>query len=316
MKFFIAGGTGFIGKHLINTLSKDGYNVRCLVRTEEKAAVCKKAGFEAAIGDITDSESLKERLDNCDVVVHLVGIVEEKGGMTFERVHVEGTRNLIDEAKRANIKYIFYQSALGSSVNSWAKYYKTKAEAEEIVRTSGIPYIIFRPSLVIGRGDGFTEKLKELVRLGPFVPIPGSGDSKFQPIYVEDWVKCFMTLFSPPLIPPLARGGKGGEDASRIYEFGGPEHLTYNEIVLQLMEAMGINKPLIHLPLKLIRLSLPFSGISRGIGSLFGRKIPMATSEQLSLLQFDNICDKDSVGRNFGFIPMTYREALKLFIKE
>jgi len=308
MKFFIAGGTGFIGKHLINTLSKDGYNVRCLVRTEEKAAVCKKAGFEAAIGDITDSESLKERLDNCDVVVHLVGIVEEKGGMTFERVHVEGTRNLIDEAKRANIKYIFYQSALGSSVNSWAKYYKTKAEAEEIVRTSGIPYIIFRPSLVIGRGDGFTEKLKELVRLGPFVPIPGSGDSKFQPIYVEDWVKCFMTLFS--------NGSRFTVHGSRIYEFGGPEHLTYNEIVLQLMEAMGINKPLIHLPLKLIRLSLPFSGISRGIGSLFGRKIPMATSEQLSLLQFDNICDKDSVERNFGFIPMTYREALKLFIKE
>ena len=308
MKFFIAGGTGFIGKHLINTLSKDGYNVRCLVRTEEKAAVCKKAGFEAAIGDITDRESLKERLDNCDVAVHLVGIIEEKGGMTFERVHVEGTRNLIDEAKKANIKYIFYQSALGSSVNSWAKYYKTKAEAEEIVRTSGIPYIIFRPSLVIGRGDGFTEKLKELVRLGPFVPIPGSGNGKFQPIYVEDWVKCFMTLFS--------NGSRFTVHGSRIYEFGGPEHLTYNEIIMQLMEAMEIHKPLVHLPLELIKLSLPFSGISRGIGSLFGRKIPMATGEQLSLLQFDNICDKDSVERNFGFIPMTYREALKLFIKE
>lgn len=308
MKFFIAGGTGFIGKHLINTFSKDVYNVRCLVRTEKKAAVCKKAGFEAAIGDITDRESLKGKLDNCDIVVHLVGIIEEKGDMTFERVHVEGTRNLIDEAKKANVKYIFYQSALGASTNSWAKYYKTKAEAEEIVRTSGMPYIIFRPSLVIGRGDAFTEKLKELVRLGPFVPIPGSGNGKFQPIYVEDWVKCFMTLFS--------NGLRFTVHGSRIYEFGGPEHLTYNEIIMQLMEAMQIHKPLVHLPLKLIRLSLPFSGISRGIGSLLGKRIPTVSGEQLRLLQFDNICDKDSVERNFGFIPMTYREALKLFIKE
>jgi NADH dehydrogenase len=309
MKFFIAGGTGFIGSHLVDALSKGGYAVRCLVRTEERAAVCKKAGFEVAIGDITDRESLKGRLDNCDIVVHLVGIIEEKGDMTFENVHVEGTRNLIDEAKRANIKHIFYQSALGASINSWAKYYKTKAEAEDIVKASGIPYTIFRPSLVIGKGDGFTEKLKELIRLGPFVPIPGSGNGKFQPIYVEDWVKCFMTLFS--------NGSRFTVHGSRIYEFGGPEYLTYNEMVLQLMEAMQIHKPLVHMPIKLIKLiklSLPFAGISRQIGSLLGKKIPKVTGEQLGLLQLDNICDRDSVERNFGFVPMMYREALKKFI--
>ncbi|MDI6728283.1 MAG: NAD(P)H-binding protein [Thermodesulfovibrionales bacterium] len=306
MRFFIAGGTGFIGSHLVDALSKGEYASRCLVRTEERAAVCKKAGFEAAIGDITDRESLKGKLDNCDIVVHLVGIIEEKGDMTFEKVHVEGTRNLIEEAKGANIKHIFYQSALGASINSWAKYYKTKAEAEEIVRTCGIPYTIFRPSLVIGKGDGFTEKLKELVRLGPFVPIPGSGNGKLQPIYVEDWVKCFLKVFSDE--------SRITHYASRIYEFGGPEHLTYNEIVLQLMEAMQIHKPLVHIPVKLIKLSLPFSGISHKIGSLLGKKIPTVTGEQLGLLQVDNICDMDSVEGNFGFVPMTYREALKKFI--
>ncbi len=306
MRFFIAGGTGFIGSHLVAALSKGEYACRCLVRTEERAAVCKRAGFEATIGDITDRESLRGKLDNCDIVVHLVGIIEEKGDMTFENVHVEGTRNLIEEAKRANIKHIFYQSALGTSIDSWAKYYKTKAKAEDIVRTCGIPYTIFRPSLVIGKGDGFTEKLKELVRLGPFVPIPGSGNGKLQPIYVEDWVKCFLTLFS--------NGSRFTVYGSQIYEFGGPEHLTYNEIVLQLMEAMRIHKPLVHIPVKLIKLSLPFSAISRKIGSLLGKKIPIVTGEQLSLLQADNICDMDSVERNFGFVPMTYREALKKFI--
>lgn len=306
MKFFIAGGTGFIGGHLVNALNKGEYACRCLVRTEQRAAICKKAGFEAAIGDITDRESLKGKLNNCDIVVHLVGIIEEKRDMTFQRVHVEGTRNLIDEAKGANIKHIFYQSALGASINSWAKYYRTKAEAEDIVKTSGIPYTIFRPSLVVGRGDGFTEKIKELIRLGPFVPIPGSGNGKFQPLYVEDWVKCFMAVFSDE--------SRVMSRESRIYEFGGPEHLTYNEIVLQLMEAMQIHKPLVHIPVKLIKLSLPFSGISREIGRLLGKKIPAVTGEQLGLLQLDNICDRDSVQRDFGFVPMTYREALKKFI--
>lgn len=303
---FVAGGTGFIGSHLIDALNKNKYVSRCLVRTEERAAICRKADFEAVIGDITDRESLKGRLDGCDIVVHLVGIIEEKRDMTFQRVHVEGTRNLVDEAKKAGIKHIFYQSALGASINSWAKYYRTKAEAEEIVKTSGIAYTIFRPSLVIGKGDGFTEKLKELVRLGPFVPIPGSGNGKFQPIYVEDWVKCFMKVFSDE--------SRVTSYESRIFEFGGPEHLTYNEIVLQLMEALNIHKPLVHIPVKFIKMSLSFSGISRQIGSLLGKKIPTVTGEQLELLQFDNICDADSVRKNFGFQPLTFRDALKAFI--
>lgn len=304
--FFIAGGTGFIGSHLVDALSKGNYACRCLVRTEERAKVCKKANFEAVIGDITDRKSLEGRLDDCDIVIHLVGIIEEKGDMTFERVHIEGTKNLIDEAKKANIKHIFYQSALGASTNSFAKYYRTKAGAEEIVRTSGIPYTIFRPSLVIGRGDGFTEKLKELVHLGPVVPIPGSGKGKFQPIYVEDWVRCFMTVFSD--------ASRIAHYALRIYEFGGPEHLTYDEIVLQLMEVMNIHKPLLHIPVKLIKLSLPLSGISHDIGRLLGKKIPTVTGEQLSLLQLDNICDINSVERDFGFVPITYSEALRKFI--
>jgi NADH dehydrogenase len=303
---FIAGGTGFIGGHLVRALAGGGYSTRCLARNPEKAEICKKIGHEAVIGDITDRESLKGKIDGCDIAVHLVGIIEEKGDMTFGRVHVKGTENFVEEAQKAKVKHLFYQSALGASINSWAKYYKTKAEAEEIVIESGIPYTIFRPSLVIGKGDGFTEKLKGLIKLGPFVPVPGSGNAKFQPIYVEDWVKCFLKIFSD--------ASRITHYASRIYEFGGPEHLTYNEIVSQTMEAMGANKPIIHLPLELIKLSLPFSGITKAIGNLAGKQIPSVTSEQLRLLQSDNICDRNSVERNFGFVPMTYREALKKFI--
>ncbi len=306
--FFIAGGTGFIGRHLISALAAGGMQAVCLVRSPAKSEICKKAGFDVAIGDITDRESLKGKLDNCDTVVHLVGIIEEKEGLSFERVHVSGTENLVDEAKKAKVKHFFYQSALGALPSSWSRYLKTKAEAEEIVRTSGIPFTIFRPSLVVGNGDGFTLMLKELIASSPVVPVPGDGKAKFQPLYIGDWVKCFIKLFSSP--SPVVR------DASPVYELGGPEHLTYNELLSLLMEAMGTHKPIVHVPMEMVKLGLPLSRVFQGMAGILGKKIPSVTGEQLRLLETDNICDTDAVERNFGFVPLRYNEALKLFIKK
>ena len=305
--FFIAGGTGFIGSHLLRALKTTDFKIRCLVRNIKTSDYCKSSGFDAVQGDITDRESLKGKLDGCDIAVHLVGIIEEKGDMTFQKVHVEGTKNLVYEAKKAGLRHIFYQSALGASLSSNSAYQRTKAEAEEIVKESGIPFTIFRPSLVIGDRDGFTEKLRELIALGPVVPVPGAGNARLQPVYIGDWIKCFFTIFSNPL--------RIADNASRIYDIGGPEHLTYNAILRQLMDAMGLSKKIAHIPIGLMKASLPLAGISRKIGALLGKNIPSVTAEQLELLQIDNICDIDSVEKRFGFKPIAYKEALTLFIR-
>lgn len=305
--FFIAGGTGFIGSHLVNALGEAGLRAKCLARSAAKSGMCKKAGFDVVIGDITDPESLKGKLDNCDTVAHLVGIIEEKEGLSFDLVHVDGTENLVNEAKKAKVKHFFYQSALGALPSSWSRYHKTKAKAEEIVRTSGIPHTIFRPSLVVGDGDGFTSKLIDLIASSPVVPVPGDGKAKFQPIYVGDLVKCFIKLFSSPSTVDRA--------ASPVYELGGPEHLTYNELLSLLMEAKGARKPIVHVPMELFKLGLPLSRIFQGIAGMLGKKIPSVTRDQLRMLETDNICDTDAVERHFGFVPVRYEEALKLFIK-
>lgn len=299
---FIAGGTGFIGKHLLRALKERGRRARCLVRTPERAALCEREGFEAVVGDITDRESLRGKLEGVSLVVHLVGIIADRGGMTFEKVHVEGTRNLVDEAKAAAVSHFFYQSALGASLTSRSRYQKSKAEAEEIVKGSGLPFTIFRPSLVIGEKDGFTAKLEELVALAPVVTIPGEGKSRFQPVYVGDWVKCFLAII-------------GNESAlGKTYELGGPEHLTYNEIVGQFMEAQGVRKPVVHVPMGFMKMSIPFMSLAQGLGRLIGKELPAVTLEQLSLLEVDNICETDSIEKNFGFKPISYREALRRFI--
>ncbi|MCX7793783.1 MAG: complex I NDUFA9 subunit family protein [Thermodesulfovibrionales bacterium] len=294
-KLFIAGGTGFVGTHLIEALLEQGLSFKCLVRDEKKALKLKEEGIETHIGDITDKASLKDALKGIDIVVHLVGIIEGSKE-DFKKIHVEGTENLIKEALKSDIKLFVYQSALGASLKGETPYEKTKALAEELVISSGIPYIIFRPSLIIGRGDGFTKKLTDIIKNFPVIPVPGDGKTRFQPVYIGDWVKAFIKAVFYK------------KEKNSLYEIGGPEHLSYNEILEILMEATGIRKPIIHIPLLLIKTGLPAGRIIKQLGA----DIPLPTPDQLKLLKKDNITDPDIIKKNFGFEPLKYREAVKI----
>ncbi|HDH01898.1 MAG TPA: NAD-dependent epimerase/dehydratase family protein [Nitrospirae bacterium] len=301
---FIAGATGFVGRHLIRSLSSGEYRVRCLVRSDKGVELCTSLAFETSKGDITDRESLKGKLEGIRIVTHLVGIIKEQGESTFDKVHIEGTRNLVDEAKSSNVEHFFFQSALGADLRSPFKYLKTKAEAEEIVKDSGIPYTIFRPSLIIGPGDGFTKSIKELLRLGPVVPVPGDGKARFQPIFIDDWVRCFLKILD------------GQDFINRLLEFGGPEHLNYNEILKIMMKEMGINKPIVHIPPTITKAGLPFIQVFRRIGRTVGMKMPEVSAEQIDLLQIDNITDVDSVEHLFGFRPIEFEEAIRKTLRD
>ncbi len=300
---FIAGGTGFVGRHLLESLKGSAVPVRCLVRGDQKAEWVRSMGFEAVRGDISDPDSLQDVMEGVGTVVHLVGIIQEQGETTFQSVHITGTQNLVNEAIASSVKRFIYQSALGADPDSPFKYLKTKAMAEEIVKSSNIPYIIFRPSLIIGGGDGFTERTKQLISVGPVVPVPGKGQARFQPLYIKDWIQCFHTVLS------------NGESTEKMYELGGPEHLTYIEILDEIMNALHVKKTIVHIPMGLTRLSLPFMGIIQSVASSLGRTIPGVTEELLALLDQDNICELDAIQKHFGFTPMRLSEALGEFLK-
>jgi len=292
---FIAGGTGFVGGHLLDGLIASGYSMKCLVRSGKAEKSLVDRGIDVIRGDITEPDTLKGILTAEDFVVHLVGIIQEKKGATFRSVHVEGTSNLLDEAKRAGVRHFFYQSALGSDKDSWSGYLKTKAEAEELVRGSGLEYTIFRPSLIIGPWDGFTKRLVDVIKMSPVVPVPGDGKARFQPIYVKDWVTCMKKVLEDP--------------ASYTSEFdiGGPEHITYLEMIETLSKALGREKTIARIPMGIMKFST----------SLMEAVLPSppVTSDQLRLLEMDNICDPMAVEKKFGFRPVSFREALKEFIR-
>ncbi|MBI5075665.1 MAG: complex I NDUFA9 subunit family protein [Nitrospirae bacterium] len=291
---FIAGASGFAGGHLSDFLLAKGHKLKCLARSKRALTALAEKGAEVIPGDITQAVSLQGVLRSDDIVIHLVGIIEERGDATFQSIHVEGTKNLVKEAQRAGVKHFFYQSALGSDISSWSGYLKTKAEAEEIVKQSGIAYTIFRPSLIIGPWDGFTKKIMDMLKFSPVVPLPGEGKAKFQPIYIKDWLTCIGRVIDDP-----AR-------YSGTFDIGGPEHLAYREIVENLSKAMGHRRPTFSIPMGFMKLST--SILERFLPS------PPVTSDQLRLLEQDNICDLDAVERHFGFMPKKFADALQEFM--
>lgn len=300
---FVAGATGFVGRHLLESLKESGAPVRCLVRDEKKAERVRAMGCEAVQGDITDESSLKGLLEGVKTVVHLVGILKEEGRTTFDAVHVKGTQNLVNEAVAAGVKRFFYQSALGADPDSRFQYCKTKARAEQIVMEGGISYTIFRPSLIIGEGDGFTLRTRQVLTAGSVVLVPGKGEARFQPLYIGDWVRCLHAVLADPAFD------------KRTIELGGPEHLSYQEILKTYMKVLKINKSMVHVPMGIMRFGLPFMGAARSLASAVGREIPEVTGELLSLLEQDNICETDGVLKKFGFEPVRLSEALKQFLK-
>lgn len=291
----VTGGTGFVGRHLIARLRKEGTPVRAVVRDPSKAQGLRDIGVEVVPGDVADKPSLEAAAAGVERVIHLVGIIQEGRGFTFRSVHVEGTGNMLAAAKKAGVRQFFFQSALGSRPDARSGYHKTKWEAEELVRRSGVPFTILRPSLIYGPGDLFTVRLSEMMRLSPVLPVIGSGRSKVQPVFIDDVAACIVKAVA------------SGAFLNRAYEIGGPEQLTYEEVTRAIAEAMGIRRPVLHLPMLFMRT------MARIAETALPK--PPVTTDQLVMLLEDNVCDVKNIREAFGLEPVRFRDGLKTFIK-
>jgi uncharacterized protein YbjT (DUF2867 family) len=291
----VTGGTGFVGGHLILRLRQEGLSVRALARHPDRAQPLKELGVDVVLGDISDKVSLEKAAEGMERVIHLVGIIQEAPGVTFRGVHVEGTRNVIEVARKAGVRHFFHQSALGTRPGAKSEYHRTKWEAEELVRQSGIPYTILRPSLIYGSGDKFTLRLSEMLRRSPVMPIIGSGQSRVQPIYIDDVVSCMVKAVT------------GDAFLNEIYEIGGPDQLTYKEVTTVIAETMGLKRPAVHVPLFFLK------PVARTLETVFAN--PPLTTDQLIMLQEDNVCSMRDIRDAFGIEPLAFRDGLRKFIR-
>jgi nucleoside-diphosphate-sugar epimerase len=296
-RIFVTGATGFVGRHLVPALLGDGHRVRVLVRSAEKAQSLRGLGCEVvqtssglfavppAAARCTSSEACPDEVWG-EVWIHLAAVHRGPRDLIY-RTNVEGTAQLLRAAQGA--RKILYLSTVTATENPAWPYAHSVWLAEQAIRQSSLNYTILRCSVIIGPGDPFLGGLVALAQRWPVMPIIGSGKTRFQPISVHDVVRCICRAISDPKYD------------NRTLALGGPEILSYEEIVDAVLEALGISKRKVHLPRRAMRT------VVRWLERM-GVQTPFAPAHFLS---HDHLGQSPTVIEDeFGFRPQTLREVL------
>ena len=289
----VTGGTGFVGGHVVHELRGRDLSVRCLVRDPRKASKLEAWGCELVGGEMTDAATLRAAVKGAEAVVHLVAIRQGRE-RDFDRIMVEGTRDLLAAAKDAGVARFVHMSALGTSeqTKDLVPYYRAKWASEELVRGSGIPYVIFRPSFVFGRDGGILPTFAKLARLAPVTPIVGSGRQRIQPIWADD----VATYFADAV--------QRDDVTGRLFELGGPDVVSWEEFWQRLKRVLGLRRPSIHVPMSVMRANALVTERLPG-------DIPL-TRDLLKMLEHgDNVVSSDDAVRTFQLSLVLLDEQLR-----
>jgi nucleoside-diphosphate-sugar epimerase len=294
MRILVTGGTGVIGRPTVDRLVERGHIVRLLSRQAERDAGLWAEGVEAHPGSVTDPGRVLHAADRCDVVLHIAGIVaEDPPELTFALVNVEGTRRLLEEARRAGVPRFVYVSSLGAD-RGRSDYHTSKREAEALVRQFDGDWLILRPGNVYGPGDEVISTLLEMVRTLPAIPTVGMGDQPFQPIFADDLAEC--------LVAAVVRG-----TPSRVaLELAGNEVTSTVGILEILSDITGKDPPRIPLPSMLVERGVEVAGA-------LGVDLPIS-QDVLTMLAEENVLDPgtpNALTDVFGVQPTPLRVGLE-----
>jgi uncharacterized protein YbjT (DUF2867 family) len=289
----VTGGTGFVGPKVVHALRARELPVRAIARRPEREETLRAWGVEVVQGDMSDAQSLRRAADGAETVVHLVAIRQGKPEQ-FERIMIEGTRNLLAAAKEAAARRFVLMSALGTTeqTKDLVPYWHAKWTQEEDVKASGLDHVIFRPSFIFGSDGGILPTFAKVARLTPVTPITGSGTQRIQPIWVDDVAEFFAKAITLEAA------------TNRTWELGGPDVVTWNEFWRRLKSVLGLRRPSVHVPMWLMRANAVVTEQLPG-------NIPL-TRDLLKMLEAgDNVADDDSAAKVFDIRPVPLDEQLR-----
>jgi len=293
---FLTGASGFVGRSVLRALREQSHHVRCLLRPGAERRLPTRDGVEVVPGDVTVPGLWMKSLEGCDAVIHLVGIIREfpGRGITYERLLVQGTRNVLDAARVGGVGRHLQMSALGTRPGAVSGYHRAKWQAEEAVRSSGLRWTVFRPSIIFGPEDEFVNMLAGMVRRLPVVPVIGDGRYRLQPVAVEDVAAGFVRA--------LSMDATVGE----TYSVAGPEPYEFNRLLELIGEALGRRRVRkLHQPI----------GLIRPLVAVFQR-LPFfpVTLDQLTMLEEQNVADPNPFARAFGITLTSFPDGIRRYL--
>lgn len=284
MKIAVIGATGFVGSHLVPHLVETGHRVVAVSRSGRRLAGWGE-GIEAKAADVESGVGLADAVAGSDAVVHLVAIPREAGGRRFVAVNVEGTRRVVEAAHEAHVRRFVHLSVLGVTDDPRLRYLRSKWEGEQLVRQSELDWVVLRPSIMFGEGDGFFNLIKStLTWWSPgVIAIPGRGEERFQPLSVDDLAIAVERCATEP------------ELFRTVYELGGADYWSYRGIVDEVMRVTGKRRLKLNVPVPLIS----------ALTAVTDRVLPIfpVSHDQIGSLGRPNFTDSDSFERAFGVRP-------------
>ena len=285
----VYGGSGFLGRHVVRALAKRHYRIRVAVRRPDLAGHLQPLGrvgqIHAVQANVRDPASVEAAARDADVLVNLVGILAEGGRQRFNAVHAAGAE-AVAKAAAANGARMIHVSAIGTDAESESGYARTKAQGEQLVMESVPGAVVFRPSIMFGPEDTFFNRFATLARLSPVLPLIGGGVSRFQPVFAGN------------VAAAIADAVDGRAEPGTIYELGGPDTLTFKELMQFTLKTIQRSRLLLSIPFPLAR---PLAAIAQFLpGS------PL-TPDQVEMLRSDNVVSDAAKreGRTFESFGIT-----------
>jgi uncharacterized protein YbjT (DUF2867 family) len=268
----VFGGSGFVGRHVVRALAKQGWRVRVAVRRPDLAGHLQPMGGVGQImplqANLRFPDSVMRAVQGADAVVNLVGILYESGRQSFDKVQAEGPRAIAMAAAKAGVSNVVHLSAIGADAQSPAAYARSKAAGEAAILEHVPSAVIMRPSIVFGPEDNFFNQFATLARYLPALPLIGGGETKFQPVFVGDVAEAVA----------LALAGKA--KPGTVFELGGPDVRSFRQILEYILAETGRKRPLIPIP-------FPIAELQGKILGLLPK--PLLTRDQVLMLKSDNV---------------------------
>jgi len=268
----IIGGSGFVGRHLVQTLAKQGYRIRIGVRRPDLTGHLQPLGGVGQIMPVQVNvrfpDSIESACQDADVVINLTGILAQSGAQTFEAVHQFGAKAVALAAAQVGAKKLIHMSAIGADENSSSAYGRSKAIGETLVKEAFANATIIRPSIIFGHEDKFFNKIAELARFSMFIPLIGGGSTRFQPVFVGNVAEAIATIVN------------SDQMTGKIVELGGPQVFSFKELVEFTLKVTERKRILVPLPW----------AIAKMVGSVLGAlPLSLLTRDQVLMLETDNI---------------------------